>query len=151
MQWDESKHPRDRQGKFTTADYKSMSIDELKEISIVSPSGANSGASSGAYNDENDKDGRKRRRHAKAYYQSIKNSNIEKIVEKIAKNASGGRIMKLILILIVEIMELLPAILFTAILFFINPVVGTLFALFCVFLMIVTAIFAIKHFRKTEM
>ena len=35
MQWDESKHPRDRQGKFTTADYKAMSIDELKDESTV--------------------------------------------------------------------------------------------------------------------
>ena len=37
MYWDESKHPRDKQGKFTTADYAAMSIDELKEISIVKP------------------------------------------------------------------------------------------------------------------
>ena len=34
MQWDESKHPRDKQGKFTTADYKGMSIDELKQHSM---------------------------------------------------------------------------------------------------------------------
>ena len=35
MKWDESKHPRDKYGKFATARYNDMSIDELKREAMV--------------------------------------------------------------------------------------------------------------------
>lgn len=35
MKWDESKHPRDKDGKFTTAQYNAMSIGELKDIAAT--------------------------------------------------------------------------------------------------------------------
>ena len=46
----------------------------------------NKGGLSGAYNDENDLKGEKRLAHAKMYYETIRNSNIESIVEAISDN-----------------------------------------------------------------
>lgn len=34
MEWDERKHPRDNLGRFTTADFQALSIDELRSILI---------------------------------------------------------------------------------------------------------------------
>ena len=38
--WDESKHPRDKYGKFTTTDYVKMSTDELKRLCSIYDSDA---------------------------------------------------------------------------------------------------------------
>lgn len=38
--WDESKHPRDKIGRFTTAHYTKMSIDELKRLCSIYDSDA---------------------------------------------------------------------------------------------------------------
>lgn len=46
-----------------------------------------SGAKYGAYNDENDPFNKKRRQHAKLYYEELKNSDTESFVNAVSKNA----------------------------------------------------------------
>lgn len=100
MRWDESKHSRDKKGRFTFSDYKNMSIEELKEIALsdnskvnIVESGAVSGASSGAYNDSNDADGEKRKAHAESYYNSIRNSDKKAIISSISSNTKIDEVL----------------------------------------------------------
>lgn len=82
---------RDKDGNAITVP-SDMTYEEWKEkclkesVDNVNKKIYNKGGLSGAYNDENDPKGEKRLAHAKMYYETIRNSNIESIVEAISDN-----------------------------------------------------------------
>ncbi len=70
-------------------DFKGKYLDINKEaIESAKTKNYNRGAISGAYNDQNDPSGERRDKYAELYYETLRNSKKEIIVDTISKNAS---------------------------------------------------------------